>query len=199
MFVQQSKRGKSRSIEGIEIPLDVVNFLDEFRAARLTRVGDDLDQPLLVNAKGNPMSRQLLSRLWGDAARRSGINQTSLKSYSTFHALRHACANRWLALKIPLVEIARMLGHSSIDTTVRTYVHSFQFLQKDQLEKFAIQQKELRFTSVGVAGLLGVTPRRARQILVENQVAFIKEGGKHYYCIDSVLDLLVGCSFQSEG
>lgn len=199
VFVMRSKRGKSRFIEGIEIPPDEARFLEEFRADRLKQVGGDLAQPLLVNAKGDPISRQSLSRLWRKAVCSTEINHTWRQSFSTFHSLRHACANRWLALGVPLVEIARMLGHSSIDTTVRSYIHCFHFIQKDQIEKFAVQQKELRFTSKGVARLLGVTPRRARQILVENQVVFIKEGRKRYYSIDPVLDLLIRYPLQSEG
>ena len=49
---------------------------------------------------------------------------------------------------------------------------------KDQLEKFVVHQKELPFTSRGIAKLLGVTPRRARQILSENQERHSK---KHSY------------------
>ncbi len=189
-FVLKSKGGKSRSVEGIDLPTEVLQFMERLRAARLHQTQGDLSKPLLATPGGQPITRQLLSRQWRDAVRRTEIDEISKQTYSVFHSLRHACVNRWLALGIPLVEIARMLGHSSIDTSIRSYTHSFHFLQKGYLEEFSIRQKELRFTSTGVAKLLGVTPRRARQILSENQATFTKEGGKRYYRIGLVLDLL---------
>jgi hypothetical protein len=87
-----------------------------------------------------------------------------------------------------------MLGHQSIETTVSSYIHSFHFIQREQLAEHLSKSMPNFFTTKGLANLLGVTPRRVRQILVENQATFIKEGRKRYYCIGSVLDLLSGYS-----
>lgn len=41
-----------------------------------------------------------------------------------FHSLRHFCASAWIALQMPLPEVAKRIGHSKVDMTLRTYAHA---------------------------------------------------------------------------
>jgi integrase len=54
-----------------------------------------------------------VKRSWATAKRIAGI--TDLK----FHDLRHTCATRLVQGGLPLAEVSRVLGHSSITTTFR--------------------------------------------------------------------------------
>jgi integrase len=38
-----------------------------------------------------------------------------------FHGLRRSCGARWLDLGIPVHEVARLLGHSDVATTIKSY------------------------------------------------------------------------------
>jgi hypothetical protein len=76
--------------------------------------------------------------------------------------LRHACANRWWALGVPLIDIAHKLGHRSPDTTIRTYLHIAPFLQHEECSR--IREPEIRFSKKGLAYLLGITVARLSQL-----------------------------------
>jgi len=76
--------------------------------------------------------------------------------------LRHACANRWWALGVPLIDIAHKLGHRSPDTTIRTYLHIAPFLQHEECSR--IGEPEIGFSKKGLAYLLGITVARLSQL-----------------------------------
>ncbi len=42
---------------------------------------------------------------------------------ATMHWTRHTYASRLLAKKVPLLDVSRLLGHASYDTTVKYYAH----------------------------------------------------------------------------
>ncbi|MCG7632632.1 tyrosine-type recombinase/integrase [Gordonia McavH-238-E] len=56
------------------------------------------------------------------AVLRAGIVPTALK----FHALRHTYASLCVAAGIPLLEIARFMGHAKVTTTLSVYAHLFE-------------------------------------------------------------------------
>jgi site-specific recombinase XerD len=73
-------------------------------------------QALLVNRHGNPLDEQAVSKLVHRIAKRAGIRLHSL------HQFRHSCASDLIAAGVALPEVQRILGHSSVATTMR-YLH----------------------------------------------------------------------------
>jgi site-specific recombinase XerD len=66
-----------------------------------------------------------------------GAAVTIGEKHSATHLLRHACANRWWAMGISLIDIAWRLGHQSVHTTVTTYLHIAPFLQREFMLGFS--------------------------------------------------------------
>ena len=73
-------------------------------------------QALLVNRDGNPLDAQAVSQQVHRIAKRAGIRLHSL------HQFRHSCASDLLAAGASLPEVQRILGHSTVATTMR-YLH----------------------------------------------------------------------------
>lgn len=55
-----------------------------------------------------------------------------------FHALRHTFATRCIASGMDVKSLSEILGHSSVSTTLGTYVHSSMEMKRTQLEKLAV-------------------------------------------------------------
>jgi site-specific recombinase XerD len=68
-------------------------------------------------AKGQPMSKGLLSHIVNKAKKRSGIN----KNFS-LHTLRHSFATHCLEDGMPLTTLQALMGHTSMQTTM-IYLH----------------------------------------------------------------------------
>jgi integrase len=61
-----------------------------------------------------------------DALRRAGIDQSAGRV--RFHDLRHTFASHLIIdLGVDVVQVSRMLGHASPDTTLRVYAHMFDY------------------------------------------------------------------------
>jgi len=84
----------------------------------------------------------------------------------------------------------RMLGHRSIETIVRSHIHSFHFFQKEQLYRYLSETKPLLFSTKGLANLLDLTPRRVRQIYRSANIHFQRIRGKTSYSSKDVLLVL---------
>jgi site-specific recombinase XerD len=75
------------------------------------------EQPaLLVNRDGERLSEASVSHTVHRLARRAGVKLHSL------HQFRHTCASDLLAAGVPIPQVQRTLGHSSVTTTMR-YLH----------------------------------------------------------------------------
>jgi site-specific recombinase XerD len=162
VIVHPSKRGYSRFVEGIQIPPSVIQFLQGVRTARLQKEGGEYSAFLLVDDQNKQLTTHRLIRLMSDGLVAAGIKDSAVSLYSAVHLLRHACANRWWALGVPLIDIAHKLGHRSPDTTIRTYLHIAPFLQYEECSR--IRELEIGFSKKGLAYLLGITVARLNQL-----------------------------------
>lgn len=73
---------------------------------------------IFTTSRGTPLSPRNLERAWSRIIETAGI------PYRNFHVLRHTNATDLLAQGIPIVEVARHLGHSRISHTLELYGHA---------------------------------------------------------------------------
>jgi hypothetical protein len=136
--------------------------------------------PFLVRDGGGAFSRQQFIRFLGRAMNRGGICLEGGEKHLAAHGLRHACANRWWAMGVPLKEISRKLGHKSMDTTIRNYIHIAPLLQREQAPKDPPDTQNM-ISVPALAGILGLTGRGTRYWLgrvgVNGRIPL--KGGRH--------------------
>lgn len=70
------------------------------------------------NKKGGPLFPRNVERIW------KSILQEATVPYRNFHCLRHTHATQLLATGLPILEIAKRLGHSSAVHTLKLYGHA---------------------------------------------------------------------------
>ena len=102
------------ALRKISIPIETTNTL---RKLKSEVVDINIDQSTLCfrTRTGNPFNPRSIERAWADLLRCANI------PYRKFHALRHTHATTLLAEGIPIVEVARRLGHAKVTHTLDLY------------------------------------------------------------------------------
>nr|WP_243795776.1 tyrosine-type recombinase/integrase [Saccharopolyspora gloriosae] len=115
----RGKGGKNRSIP-IEGALDEV--VGSYLSSRRVRFGDRLPgaEPLFVDHRGEPLRRGGLQYLVRQSLRAAGISDRVQRG-AMVHALRHTFATRLAEDGANAAEIAKLLGHASINSS-QTYI-----------------------------------------------------------------------------
>ena len=115
----QGKGGKNRSIP-IEGALDEV--VGDYLRTRRTRFGERLPggAALFVDHRGEPLRRGGLQYLVRQSMRAAGISDR-VQPGAMVHALRHTFATRLAEDGANAAEIAKLLGHASINSS-QTYI-----------------------------------------------------------------------------
>jgi integrase len=120
----------------ITLPDIVVEALRDHRRQQLEmRVSLGLGKPpddalLFPKLDSSPQSPRAFSKEWSDVAASIGMPEI------TFHALRHTHASQLIDAGVDIVTIAKRLGHSSPNITLKVYAHVFK--QKDDKSSAAI-------------------------------------------------------------
>ena len=70
-------------------------------------------------------------------------------------------ANRLLALGVLLKDIVHKMGHHTFGTLINNYLHTYPFLQYEQLSKY--QFPKMEFSKSGLASMLGISETRFYQ------------------------------------
>lgn len=97
----------------IKIPLELVS---ELRRWRLACPPSELDL-VFPNSLGGPVTRKANEKKLKRAMKRAKIKVLSM------HNLRHSFASQHVIAGTPVTEIARMMGHSSTEVTMKLYAH----------------------------------------------------------------------------
>ncbi len=97
----------------IKIPLELVS---ELRRWRLACPPSELDL-VFPNSLGGPATRKANEKKLKRAMKRAKIKVLSM------HNLRHSFASQHVIAGTPVTEIARMMGHSSTEVTMKLYAH----------------------------------------------------------------------------
>ena len=118
----KSKAGK----RDVTLPDIVVDALREYRRSQLEvrmRLGlgkvPDEDDRLFPTLEGSLPSPRAFSAEWADVAASIGMPDI------TFHALRHTHASQLIDAGVDVVTIAKRLGHSGPNITLKVYAHLF--------------------------------------------------------------------------
>lgn len=115
----------------ISIPMNV--------SLALQRVKDglreiDISQNMLVfrNGSGHPIRPEAIEKMWKRVLQESGL------PYRSFHCLRHTHATLLLANGIPIIEVSRRLGHSSVKQTLDMYGHAIPNYDQEIAKKISM-------------------------------------------------------------
>jgi len=114
--IDGQKTGQERSVP---VPRIVYHCIETYLPHRQNHLiaKERMDQPaLFLNRQGGRFKASMVSLMVRNIARRAGVKLHSL------HQFRHSCASDLLASGASLPEVQRILGHSSVSTTMR-YLH----------------------------------------------------------------------------
>lgn len=127
---ETAKSGRTR-----RIPM-TRNLEEDLKALRPSRAATGLNGSNAVFSRpdGSPMTADDLRRMWQRARDGcEGISPEKRKKI-TLHTLRHTCASLMQKAGVCLFEIGRILGHSSVQTTLR-YAHLFADETRDAIDR----------------------------------------------------------------
>lgn len=116
------------SVRVLKMPQDVIDTLTEYKAwqdeqiEKLKYVWSD-DGIVFPNTTGEYLDGQSFNKKLKRLIADSGLPNIHV------HSLRHTCASLLINNHTTAATVAAHLGHSSVDTTNRVYVHSFQSAQ----------------------------------------------------------------------
>ena len=112
------------SCRTIHIPDEVWGALLEVKARQETNrkafkgcYNREYDDYVCTDALGNLMRPNYITQHFGVFLEQNGLRKIR------FHDLRHTCASLLLSNNIPLINVSRLLGHSTISTTANIYGH----------------------------------------------------------------------------
>lgn len=110
-YLGPPKNGKTR-----DIPIPPV--LREELSRRLESLKDD--DFLFQGVKGQPLNGDYFRKTWfRPAASAAGVRNAGI------HMLRHTCASILIRTNNPITTVSEILGHSSVEITLKTYAHFY--------------------------------------------------------------------------
>ena len=115
LYVGMGKGGKSRYVPMVgKVKSDMINYIQN---ARLMLMNKQVHDRLIVGIKGKGLSGQGMYNVLKRLRKRANLN----KQFG-LHTLRHTIATHLLAQGMSLEQIAKFLGHSSLEST-QIYTH----------------------------------------------------------------------------
>lgn len=116
----------------ITLPLTMVNILKELKrgSGNVLRMVKPSDY-VFHTKTGTPYQPGNITHYWRSIVTGAGV------PYKNFHVLRHTHATQLLAANIPILEVAKRLGHSKASHTLNLYGHAIPNKDKDVAEKVA--------------------------------------------------------------
>jgi integrase len=188
-----SKRGRSRVVWARYVPPEVLDFLRAEWQRRWEAADSDPAAFFLDYGDDRRALAEMLSKMFNAAIRTLGLEGVGDALPVTLHTLRHACATRQLLMKAQVIEISRSLGHADTDTTTGSYIHAFDYLQRERLNETLAAQQQDGLTATEIGALLGIK-RTAVLAELKKLPAADQEGwqrdDRHMYSWSTVVQLL---------
>lgn len=113
---KENFKTKTGKIRKIPINNDIYSLLTK---PDFVRFNNDPDSYVFPNCYRSYFTKSYISRRFSISLRKAGLPKTF-----HFHSLRHSFVTRCLQNNIPIYKVAKMVGHSSIRTTM-IYTHLF--------------------------------------------------------------------------
>lgn len=112
--------GTEKAGRGRTIPLTAALHatLAAMRDERRVRAIDGSD-PVFVVADGSPLTAAVVREAFASAVARCGALPPEKRDTLTLHGLRHSAASIMVAAGVPILDVARILGHSTLAVTMR--------------------------------------------------------------------------------
>jgi Site-specific recombinase XerD len=108
------------SIRQVQLSPEMIEALKEHRraiAAESLEAGRSMPERVFVNEVGNPLDEAKVSKTHHAALKVAGLRRIRI------HDLRGTFASLLVSAGVPLFHVAKALGHSSQETTMRHYAH----------------------------------------------------------------------------
>jgi len=86
-------------------------------------------ETVFCTAKGTPLSPSNLERQWRQLFKHTDV------PYRNFHVLRHTHCTDLLAAGVPIIEVARRVGHARVSHTLELYGHAIPSYDKEIADK----------------------------------------------------------------
>jgi site-specific recombinase XerD len=118
------RHGKGRKERIVPVPMKVIRFIQDYIdhcRDLLEGASENPEDYLFIEVTGNKMSEDAIYKAVGDAVENSGMKDLKAKRI-TPHTFRHSYASHLLEKGMDIEDIARLLGHSSLDSTM-IYTH----------------------------------------------------------------------------
>lgn len=120
------------SVRDVPIPQGIVPLLKQHIIAQkemyLSYGMTQCTQILFTTFTGKYIDAHNLQRRWTRLLERAGVR------YRKFHNLRHTYATRLFEADVNIKTIQTLLGHSSLSTTEKTYVHVMKHVKADAVD-----------------------------------------------------------------
>lgn len=115
LYIRKGKGYKERYIPMIgKVKKDILEYVVSARPMMIT---DRANESLFIGITGRPLSKSAVYERFKKLLRKAGIEKKA-----GLHTLRHSIATHLLSSGMKLSEIARFLGHSSLEST-QIYTH----------------------------------------------------------------------------
>ena len=115
LYIRKAKGGKQRYVPMVgQVKKDIISYLETTRPMLMDK---QLHEVFFIGITGKPFSGSgLYERV------RKLVEQVGIEKKIGLHTLRHSIATHLLASGMKLSEIAKFLGHSSLEST-QIYTH----------------------------------------------------------------------------
>ncbi|WP_371374541.1 tyrosine recombinase XerC [Sporomusa aerivorans] len=123
------------SIRKVTLPKPVIKLLEKWKVEQAEYrlfLGDkwiDEDNAVFTTYLGTRLKPNTVSTAFPNWVEKMGLPRV------TFHGLRHTAASLLIKYNASAAEVSKLLGHSTIGTTMNIYVHSFDEASKNMAEK----------------------------------------------------------------
>lgn len=123
--LKTARRRRDAREREVDLLPDLVDLLKRHKVEAFKRGHARPEDYVFATASGNPMYYRNVSRDFGIAADRAGLNDRKDHPRLSMHDLRHATISRWIAQGLDSVTVASMAG-DTVEQIHKTYAHEFE-------------------------------------------------------------------------
>ena len=125
-LIESTPKSKS-SIRKVPIPAFIVDLLKKYYTN---------DEDFILSGSTKLYDPRLLENSFSRLIKKVGLKKIK------YHALRHTFATRSIEAGVDIKTLSELLGHSTVDITLKTYVHTSDELKKKSIDKLVSYMQE---------------------------------------------------------